>query len=97
MAQKIVLPAAEATVQEFDFGELVWYANGKIGNSATMTFGRAILKAGQANFRHYHPNCEEILHVLSGRIVHSLGEELYSDGTGRHDCGPAERRPQCQK
>lgn len=82
MAQEIVLPASEATVQEFDFGELVWYANGKIGNSETMTFGRAILKAGQANFRHYHPNCEEILHVLSGRIVHSLGDELYPMGPG---------------
>ncbi len=82
MDQKIVLPASEATVQEFDFGELVWYANGKMGNSETMTFGRAILKAGQANFRHYHPNCEEILHVLSGRIVHSLGDELYPMGPG---------------
>ena len=82
MAQKIVLPASEATVQEFDFGELVWYANGKMGNSETMTFGRAILKAGQANFRHYHPDCEEILHVLSGRIVHSLGDEFYPMGPG---------------
>lgn len=82
MSKKIVLPASEATVQAFDFGELVWYANGKMGNSETMTFGRAILKAGQANFRHYHPNCEEILHVLSGRIVHSLGDELYPMGPG---------------
>lgn len=82
MVNKIVLPASEATVQEFDFGELVWYANGAMGNSATMTFGRAILRAGQANFRHYHPNCEEILHVLSGQIVHSLEDELYPMGPG---------------
>ena len=82
MVNKIVLSASEATVQEFDFGELVWYANGAMGNSATMTFGRAILKAGQANFRHYHPNCEEILHVLSGQIVHSLEDELYPMGPG---------------
>ena len=44
MSEKTVLPAADATVQEFDWGELVWYANRKLGNSATMTFGRAVLK-----------------------------------------------------
>ncbi len=82
MNERIALPAAAATVQEFDWGELVWYANGKMGNSATMTFGRAVLKAGHANFRHSHPNCEEILHVLSGRIIHSLGDELFPMGPG---------------
>ena len=82
MTQETVLQAADATVQEFDWGELVWYANGKMGNSATMTFGRAVLKAGHENFRHSHPNCEEILHVLSGRIVHSLEDELFPMGPG---------------
>ena len=82
MNEKTVLPASEATVQEFDWGELVWYANGKMGNSATMTFGRAVLKPGHDNFRHSHPNCEEILHVLSGHIVHSLEDELFPMGPG---------------
>ena len=82
MNQETVLTAADATVQEFDWGELVWYANGKMGNSETMTFGRCVLKAGHANFRHSHPNCEEILHVLSGRIVHSLGDDTFPMGPG---------------
>lgn len=82
MSEQIVLQAAAATVQKFDWGELVWYANGEMGNSATMTFGRAVLKAGYENFRHSHPNCEEILHVLSGRIVHSLGDEHFPMGPG---------------
>ena len=82
MNERTVLPAADATVQEFEWGELVWYANGKMGNSETKTFGRAVLKAGYANFRHSHPNCEEILHVLSGHIVHSLGDELFPMGPG---------------
>ena len=82
MSEQTVLQAADATVQEFDWGELVWYANGEMGNSATMTFGRAVLKAGYENFRHSHPNCEEILHVLSGRIVHSLGDDHFPMGPG---------------
>jgi len=35
-----------------------------------MTLGRCVLLPGQENGEHYHPNCEEILHVLSGRIEH---------------------------
>jgi quercetin dioxygenase-like cupin family protein len=42
-----------------------------------MTFGRATLRAGQTNPRHRHPNCDEILHVVSGRIEHTLGSERF--------------------
>ncbi len=82
MNEQSVLTAADATVQEYDWGELIWYANGQMGNSATMTFGRCVLKAGHANFRHSHPNCEEILYVVSGRIVHSLADETFPMGPG---------------
>ncbi len=40
-----------------------------------MTFGRVTIRAGQANPRHRHPNCDEILHLLAGRVEHSLGLE----------------------
>ena len=82
MTQNTVFSASDATVQEFEWGELVWYASGQIGNSAEMTFGRAVIKPGYENFKHSHPNCEEVLHVLSGRIVHSLGDELFPMGPG---------------
>ena len=82
MSKKSVWNAMDAIVQEFDWGELHWFANGKIGNTQTMTVGKCILKAGYANFRHLHPNCEEILQLISGRIVHSLGDEQYPMGPG---------------
>ncbi len=41
-----------------------------------MTFGRVTINAHQANPVHRHPNCDEILHVLTGRIEHSLGEAI---------------------
>ena len=37
-----------------------------------MTFGRVTIKPGKTNPIHSHPNCEEILYVLSGSIEHSL-------------------------
>lgn len=62
-------------VLDFDWGQIVWLVCGAQGNSSTMTFGRVTIKAGQANPRHIHPNCDEILHLLSGQIEHSLGDE----------------------
>ncbi len=82
MNPKPVLAAADAIVQVFDWGELQWFANGKIGNTQTMTVGKCILKPGRANFHHLHPNCEEILQVVSGRIIHSLGQESHAMGPG---------------
>ena len=68
---------ADGEVLDFDWGRIVWLASGGLGNSETMTFGRVTIKAGQANPRHRHPNCDEILHLLSGRLEHSLGDERF--------------------
>ena len=40
-----------------------------------MTVGEAVIKPGQENPRHYHPNCDEILHVVRGRILHTMGSQ----------------------
>ncbi|MCC7353839.1 MAG: cupin domain-containing protein [Anaerolineae bacterium] len=77
MTEKALLKAHETTGDEFDWGKLWWFASGKLGNSEAMTTGQCLIKPGQENPRHYHPNCEEILHLISGRIVHSLGDEEF--------------------
>jgi quercetin dioxygenase-like cupin family protein len=70
-----ILRAGQARVQETDWGRLTWFASGQLGNSAAMTVGRCLIRPGQANPRHSHPNCEEVLHVLAGRIRHTLDGE----------------------
>ncbi|MEZ4861812.1 MAG: cupin domain-containing protein [Caldilineaceae bacterium] len=77
-----IIQDQEAVVQSFDWGQLRWFANGQIGNSQTMTVGQCILKPGCANFRHSHPNCEEILQVTSGQIMHSLADAHFPMGPG---------------
>ncbi len=69
--------SSSAAKHEFDWGALTWYANRELGNSTEMTVGRCMLKPGQSNPRHYHPNCTEILVVFQGRIRHTndLGSE----------------------
>jgi quercetin dioxygenase-like cupin family protein len=65
------------TVEEQQWGRLVWMVNGAMGSSETMTIGRCFINPGQANPRHYHPNCDEVLHVLSGTIEHSVDDETF--------------------
>lgn len=60
-----------------DWGSLTWFVSRGQGNAASLTVGQCTIKAGCANPRHYHPNCEEVLHVLSGTIAHTLEGERY--------------------
>jgi quercetin dioxygenase-like cupin family protein len=78
----LLLHAKDAVIQTFDWGELHWYANSQIGNSQTMTVGQCILKPGCENPRHFHPNCDEILRVVQGRIQHSIADEAVEMGPG---------------
>jgi len=83
MKKAMLFNASEAVAQEFDWGKLFWYASGKLGNSYTMTIGKCIIKPGRENPRHRHPNCEEVLHVLSGTIVHYIENDIsYEMGQG---------------
>ena len=68
---------AEGNLIDQAWGKLTWLASRELGNSTTMTFGRVTIPAGQTNPRHRHPNCDEILHLLSGRLEHSLGEQKF--------------------
>lgn len=71
-----VAHAQDHTVEETDFGKLVWMISGALGNSTTMTLGRCYIDVGKANPRHYHPNCDEVLHVIQGTIRHTCGDEV---------------------
>lgn len=77
-----VTPARQGEHLLFDWGHINWTVSRNIGNSTEMTFGIVAIKAGHANPRHRHPNCDEILHVLSGQIEHSLGDELFVMNAG---------------
>ena len=72
-----VRPAAEALGQriEEDWGSLTWLASQAIGNARGLTLGRVVIRPGRSNPRHSHPNCEEALYLLCGRLEHTLGDE----------------------
>ncbi|MEQ4207470.1 cupin domain-containing protein [Actinopolymorpha sp. B17G11] len=67
--------ADDHTIEETSWGRLVWMVSEKLGNSTTMTVGRCYIEPGMENPRHFHPNCDEVLHVLQGTIEHSLDDQ----------------------
>ena len=69
-------------IEEHDWGRLVWMVSGALGNSSTLTVGKCFIRPGQANPPHYHPNCDEVLHVVRGRIEHRVDEEYLEMSAG---------------
>lgn len=67
--------ADKAEIMEFPWGELTWYASSTIGNSQEMTVGKCVLKTGESNPVHQHPNCAEVLVVMKGKILHTGPED----------------------
>ena len=65
---------SEGEQQESSWGALRWLASGSIGNAEGLPLGRVIIKAGDSNPRHCHKTCEEVLYLMSGTLVHTLGD-----------------------
>ena len=82
VVEAVVMRPGDDKVVEFPWGRLTWYVSGELGNSDTLTVGQAVIRPGQQNPRHYHPNCDEVLHVLKGRILHSMGDRTVEMGVG---------------
>jgi quercetin dioxygenase-like cupin family protein len=70
--------AAQAGAARTDepWGSLTWVASSAIGNTDRLTVGRVVIKTGAHNPRHYHAGCEEVLTLLTGRLEHSIGDNL---------------------
>ena len=67
-----VVRRAEAAVETFEWGTLQWLANGRLAPGAEQTFGVSTIGPGGRNPLHYHPNCEEVLYVVSGECEHTF-------------------------
>ena len=76
MNANVARPDDYAT-EDQDWGRLIWMVSGAMGNSKTMTVGKCFIKPGCANPPHYHPNCEELLYLISGELQHSLDDTSF--------------------
>ena len=59
-----------------DWGQISWMVGAKEMPGAEQTFGVVTIHPGRRNPLHLHPNCEELLYVMSGTCDHKLGDEM---------------------
>ena len=62
-----VTDAALLPVETNTWGTLQWVCNDKLMPGADQTVGLATILPGKHNPLHLHPNCEEVLYVISGQ------------------------------
>lgn len=65
-----------------DWGRLTWLVSEKAMPGAEQTLGVVTIQPGKRNPLHAHPNCEELLYVVSGQCEHLLGEDRCTLGPG---------------
>jgi mannose-6-phosphate isomerase-like protein (cupin superfamily) len=76
-------PIMNISLQHFDgveevkypWGWIRWLMNSKLDAGSAQTFGIVEIRAGRKNSLHMHPNCEELLYVLSGSCEHRVGDK----------------------
>jgi quercetin dioxygenase-like cupin family protein len=61
---------------------ITWLFSGASASGAAQTLGYVEIEPGQKNPLHAHPNCEEVLYLISGELEHSLDEASYRLGPG---------------
>jgi quercetin dioxygenase-like cupin family protein len=57
--------------------KIKWLFSGKTAPDAAQTLGYVVIEPGQKNPLHSHPNCEELLYLISGELDHSLEDAVY--------------------
>ena len=77
-----VRSAATTPPETTPWGALQWLIGGTQTPGAEQTLGVVIIQPGQRNPLHQHPNCEELLYVLSGTCEHRLGDDRFSLAPG---------------
>ncbi|QNK57016.1 cupin domain-containing protein [Paenibacillus sp. PAMC21692] len=61
---------------ELSWGKLSWLIGNHNMPEAKQTFGIVTIHPNERNPLHSHPNCEELLYVISGECDHKLGDDI---------------------
>ena len=78
----LLTSANDLPLEEFDWGTLRWLCNDRLSPGTPQTLGICHIWPGKKNPLHFHPNCEELLHVLAGRGRHRLGRDVVDLAAG---------------
>lgn len=79
---RVVLPKADVETLPQSWGQLRWFVSRQLGNSANLTVGEARVLPGHSNPPHWHPNTDEVLHLVQGHLMHRVGDREYEMKAG---------------
>ena len=88
MRSDYIRSVKEQPLEEHSWGSLVWLVGRKQVPGCEQTFGVCTIQPGQRNPLHSHPNCEELLYVVSGQCEHKVGDEVHDLKAGDVICIP---------
>jgi quercetin dioxygenase-like cupin family protein len=78
----ILRHAGDAERRSEEWGTLTWLVSAALTGNSDLTVGRVTIKAGRSNPRHSHANCDEVLHLLCGKLEHWVAAERYELAAG---------------
>lgn len=78
MRDDVVIRRDMGELDKTGWGQLLWKISGEAMPGSETTFGTCTILPGERNPLHSHPDCEEILYVVSGQCDHKLGEDVFS-------------------
>ena len=70
----VLLKKEDMQANDFNGGKVEYYANKEL-TGTDYTLGFCTISPGGQNPLHYHPNSDETLHVIKGKIIHSVKDE----------------------
>ncbi|GAC1356893.1 MAG: hypothetical protein NVS2B12_32950 [Ktedonobacteraceae bacterium] len=84
----MIRKVGETNPLQMNWGQLVWLVSAQQMPEAEQTFGVVTIYPGWRNPLHAHPNCEEVLYVISGECDHKLADEVVHMTPGTVICIP---------
>jgi quercetin dioxygenase-like cupin family protein len=64
----------DVPTRTFEWGSIKWLVTPHLDESAKMTVGEVIINPGQGHAPHTHPGEDEVIYVISGEGVQTVGE-----------------------
>src|SRR5665647_615525 len=65
----------EVATRTFDWGTIKWLVTPHLDEGADLTTGEVIVYPGKGHAPHVHPHEQEVIYVVSGEGVQTVGED----------------------
>jgi mannose-6-phosphate isomerase-like protein (cupin superfamily) len=69
-------------LEQFSWGSMCWLSSTSITGAKGTSVARLVIDPEMKTESHFHPNCEEVLLLVSGQVEHEIGGSRISHDVG---------------